>query len=741
MAQAADPFAAVSDTTDVPLSTLESHSHGADDDLRGLHVKGVVPLAEEGGSGNLQQALPFGRNVSGTDTWYSTHTRSSDSGDFEDAIDHDQHLGIGFVEQKGTVDTNLTDDPFSVFDVVPNTQMPPPTSIVGDGDPSSSEPQHHQTTDVDISGGFDEAVPGKQMDQGAENDDDFGDFEGGTSSAAQDQETADDDFGDFGGATQSTSQENESHLDAFGISDDPAATVSEPSGQPFQLSSSAGASQQPLEVDDNFGDFHDTPVIEAHKDDSDDDEFGDFGAASPPAEPQGAVDDDEFGDFDGASNQQQQQQQDLGAGALSSEFDQKDTNFDAFNGGPSSQAVEKDDFAAFAGAPLAEAHNDFGNFGGSSAPESHETQRPIADDEFGNFDGAASLEGKQPTELHGLDQDEFGAFDNATTSEITTKENTDFLAAGAVQQEGSSTVDDWGEFETVAAPAPQTETDTDFDTSFGDFADATVASTQDTTSGASPDCERCRDKIRSMATLLPEIILRQIGSPGHRLDLGECFEVNIGLDLPLDKDRKKKADRCIQLLELLSTSHTKLASTYWPQVLTVIRDELAFGISLLEETKKLPSRDVAHVRQSLDTMISGLSEYVRVSRSIAATLGDLLMLDPSTLLTIDTWASTWCSIGMIENVLEIEKLWKNVQQISRNVALPGSAIDKDTSLQVARATSAELCPSNWLCQLTLQPLSNLDKNTTKSPMEWKEKAFFACSANILANRCPFYIVE
>jgi hypothetical protein len=656
----ADPFAAVPDATDAPLPTLGSHSQDADDDFRGFQgVEGVVPSAEDGVSGNLQQPLPFNRNVSGTDTWYSTHTQSSGSGDFQDAIDHDQHLGIDV--------TNVDN--------------------------------------VDLLGGFDEVVRDKQMDQGADNDDDFGDFEGGTSLATQDQATADDDFGDFGGANQSTSQENESHLDTFGSFDGPAATtVSEPSDQPFQLSSSAGASQQPQ--DDNFGDFHDTPVIEAHKDDADDDAFGDFGAASP-VEPQGTVDDDEFGDFGGASNQQQQQQ-DLGAGAPSSEFDQQGTDFDAF-----------------------------GNFG-APAPELHETQKPIADDEFGDFDGAASSEVNQPTELHGSGQDEFGAFDSATTSEIATKENADYLAAGAVQQGTSSTVDDWGEFETVA-PVPQTETDTDFDASFGDFADATVTSTQDTTTGASPDCEQCRDKIRSMAALLPEVILRQTGSPGHHLDLGECFEVNIGLDLPLDTDRKKKTDRCIHLLELLSTSHTKLASTYWPQVLTVIRDELTVGISLLEETKKLPSRDVAHVRQSLDTMISGLSEYVRVSRSIVATLGDLLMLDPSALLTIDTWASTWCSIGMIENALEIEKLWKNVQQISRNVTLSGSAIDKDTSLQVARATSAERCPSNRLCQLTLQPLSNHDKNTTKSPVEWKEKAFFACSANILAHRCPFYM--
>jgi hypothetical protein len=716
-AHGADPFAAVSDATDAPLPTLESHSHGADYDFRGVHgVEGVVPLAEEGTSGKLHQPLPFSRDVSGTDTWYSTHTQSSDSGDFEDAIDHAQHLGTGVVEQKRRVDTDLSDDPFSVFDVVPNTQMPPPTSIFVDRDPSPSEPQHYQATSVAIFGGFDESVPDKQVNQGAENADNFGDFEGRTSSEAQDQTTADKNFGDFGGATQSASQENESHLDAFGAFDGSTATVSEPSGQRYQLSSSSGASQQPQDVEDNFGD-------------ADDDAFGDFGAASP-VESQGTVDDDEFGDFGGTSNQQQQ-----------SDFDQKKTNFDASNGGPSSQAVEEDDFAAFVGAPAsAEAHDDIGDFG-SSAPASHETHKPIEDDEFGDFDGAALPEGKEPPEFHGSDEAEFGAFDSATTSETTTKENIDFLAVGAVHQCTSSTADDWGEFETVAAPFPQTETDTDFDVSFGDFADATVTSAQDTTSGASPDCELCRDKIRSMATLLPEVLLRQTGSPGHRLDLGECFEVNIGLDLPLDKDRKKKTDRCIQLLELLSTSHTKLASTYWPQVLTVIRDELTVGISLLEETKKLPSRDVAHVRQPIHSMISGLSEYVRVSRSIVATVGDLLMLDPSALLTIDTWSSSWCSIGMIENALEIEKLWKNVQQIFRNVTLLGSPTDNDTSLQVARATSAERYPSIRLCQLTLRPLSNHDKNTTKSPVEWKEKAFFACSANILAHRCPFYIVE
>jgi hypothetical protein len=145
-------------------------------------------------------------------------------------------------------------------------------------------------------------------------------------------------------------------------------------------------------------------------------------------------------------------------------------------------------------------------------------------------------------------------------------------------------------------------------------------------------------------------------------------------------------------------------------------------------------------------MLSGLAEYMRVIRSIVASIGDLLLLDESALLTIDTWTSTWCSLSILEKPLESEKKWKEIQKLSGGTSLMTKA---DDTLRVEEIRSKAITTSSRsgglssktrLCELTLQALSPQDIRTTRAEVSFQGKCFMACSANLLANRCPFFVV-
>jgi hypothetical protein len=97
------------------------------------------------------------------------------------------------------------------------------------------------------------------------------------------------------------------------------------------------------------------------------------------------------------------------------------------------------------------------------------------------------------------------------------------------------------------------------------------------------------------------------------------------------------------------------------------------GSLLLEEASGLSSAEKRMVQQALETMVFGLGEFVRVARLIAASIGDLLMLDDTALLTIDTFASSWCSMAMLNGYLEIEKLWKDVEKLGKLLGLSPKA--------------------------------------------------------------------
>jgi hypothetical protein len=529
-----------------------------------------------------------------------------------------------------------------------------------------------------------------------------------------------DNFGDFGG--QTNSQEDNADFGAFeGVSgSNPGSLLDAAHVQPLD-----SASQE-----DEFGDFG-----EATKSGDVNGYLGAFDAVSAStsggpdfalAQPLGSLNqegDADFGDFGGAPPQNSINNN---ISTLTAEVD----FFGGFDEVPAGGQVdgiaevqENNEFRAFEESTSKEGAvstptDEFGGFGGAATDQPQNVS--TAEDDFGDFGSAAQDITKAPvtaSATQGSKDDDFDDFGDFGSFEQAPNAPSPVVVALPEQKTAD---DDWGDFENVAVPAAPVE-------SFGDFS-------------VDSNAQSMRDQIRSLSMQLPESLLRKAGLSGDHVDLAECFEVNIGMDTPLDSKKKKRVERCIQVFQCLSKGHSKLGSAYWEQVFKVVKDDLVVGSSVILDAKKLSSNELAQVEKPFQTMIAGFAEYMRVTRSIVATIGDVLMLDASALLTIDTWASTWCSLELLETALQIEKHWKEMQREVKNI-LPSIAGAMDSvSLGDIRTKSSGRSPSNKLCQLTLQPLAKDDTNTTRAEVSWQGKDFMACSANFLAHRCPFYVV-
>lgn len=176
---------------------------------------------------------------------------------------------------------------------------------------------------------------------------------------------------------------------------------------------------------------------------------------------------------------------------------------------------------------------------------------------------------------------------------------------------------------------------------------------------------------------------------------------------------------------LLTSSHEK-APSHWEKIMSIARDELAMGSFLLDEAKSLAGEKL--VLAALGTMVAGLVEYVRVVRSITSTLCDLLGVG----VTAEV-QELKDRIELLDSALEVEDLWNNVRQ----AASQGLDLDVpplESIVEIRSKCLQRFAESEHVCQLTLQPLSEDDKETTTSPVDWEGRFFMACAANFWANR-------
>ena len=566
------------------------------------------------------------------------------------------------------------------------------------------------------------------------------------------QHLEEDDFGDFGSAEHAAPVTDFAHAtqpqEEDGFGDFGSAEHTAP------VADFAHATQP--QEEDGFGDFgsaeHTAPVADfAHAaQPQEGDDFGDFGSAKHTAPVEvtdhaaQSAEGDYFGDFGTTelSTSVEQNVDDLGE--FKSEISSPvDGNYDNTRSG------EEDLFGAFGNAepnpPIEQTAErsqpggveEFGDFGsaGFIAPVEQKANDvpPEEEDDFGDFGSAKfSPPLEQQTDIVQTESDDdFGDFTVVETSQTNGPGSDENLSDFASFEDSSPPFDhlqqasqptamnkdgEWGDFENISAPSTKNE--------FTEEA-------------------RTRDRVRSLALQLPDCVLRKAGVSGDHVDLGESYENNVGIKSSMTEASRRRTQRCIQVLgSMTSTDNSKLASTFWAQVFDVVNEELEQAKRLLIETVSFSSEGWSEIRAPLSVMVRGLAEYMRVTRSIVASIGDVLLLDESAMLTVDTWTSTWCSLSVLEKALDCEKKWKEIQ--NQLIRTPLGAVD---TVSVEKIRSEANSPhagtrdnANAFCHLTLQPLREKNKDTTTDQVSFQGNSFMACSANFLANRCPFFLV-
>jgi len=353
-----------------------------------------------------------------------------------------------------------------------------------------------------------------------------------------------------------------------------------------------------------------------------------------------------------------------------------------------------------------------------------EAAEKVEEDDFGDF---GSFEQAEPP-LHGFNDSEVSA--PRTDDRFVDSSGFDSAPAPASEPDVATARDDnFGSFSAFKSTPAASDDD------FGDFTAFEAASAD--TSG-DDEWNVMREKVISLSQQLPSSIHNSfdIGKAFDRATNGGCSSAFTGEDL------KKQVEHCIQVLSLVSagSKHAKLASTYWAETMVIVRDELSLGNRLLNDVCKLSMTEQAVAAEPLQIMVAGMGEYVRVIRCIMASIADMMLSDLSAVLTGATLMTTWGSIPLATAALEIESLWTKIIDMSTTLGLP-----RTTSLETIVDIRSR-CMSRWqtstdLCQLSLQPLWKGDKETTKAAVLWQGKSFMACSANLLANKCPFYTIE
>jgi len=786
-----DPFGVLKRSVDAPLPSLQqsdAEEFGASDSVTETVTQIAAVTKADDDFGGFEAAATTVTNE-GTDAGdYNSPAVAPfdyDFGGFEDAAPAIESKGVNLIESKGV---NFGDsDPFGDLEDSQNAPLPALSNAFGElcvggvaalpslqQTSSMEEPQQNSDPFGDFAGNQDIPLPSLQQatlaekphtlvskDGGYPDPDLFGAF-GGSHDAPLpslqqhsllDEPQQENDFGNLETAPDVEISHPQVSKDKFDVH---SGVDQSGSGKDFGDSDAAPAAQEIQRndttnieqalSDDDFGNFDQAPGARIKPEDK----FSNTFAAFDSAEQSGSG--EEFGDFNAAPAAQEIQSNDndgFGAG---------DDNFGNFNQAPEAQPEEpqSNTFGASESADLNGSGEDFGDFDAASDIQESPSNE---NDSFGAFDSGVQTEADDQAPEAYIMPDEsqrenFGAFDDAeqigsgkdfvdfdvapVAQEIQSHDDTDFEAFASVEKTAAG--DDFGDFSKFQPPpnnydAASAESDDDFGDFegeyFGIFEGAGPISNENAT----------LEKIRALSLQLPESLLRKSGLSGEHVDLGECFEVNIGVEAVLDDQRSKRVQRCLQVLELLSKhNNSKLTTAYWSQIFDVVVEEILVGRKVLTEAQKLCTNDLNRVKKPLQTMIAGLQEYLRIIRSIVATIGDILMLESSAILTIDTWASTWCSLAVLEKPLKIEASWKDTEKEIDALSRSLSKANNSVSLEMIRRRVSERSSSTKLCQLTLVTLSVQDTGTTTAEVNWQGKDFMACSANFLAHRCPFYTV-
>ena len=185
------------------------------------------------------------------------------------------------------------------------------------------------------------------------------------------------------------------------------------------------------------------------------------------------------------------------------------------------------------------------------------------------------------------------------------------------------------------------------------------------------------------------------------------------------------------LCEILVEDESALCKK-WETVISTINGDLERGQKILDFfATKLSSNDRSIILQSikLSNHFLGLSEFVRITRYIMATLHDLLCLET------DGTLPTYHKSIFITHIEAIDKSWSAISMKALDLGILSEApLLKSVQEIRMRYLNCESTEQYELCQLTLQPLLSGENQGTSSTVTKDGKQYMACAANFLAHR-------
>jgi hypothetical protein len=326
---------------------------------------------------------------------------------------------------------------------------------------------------------------------------------------------------------------------------------------------------------------------------------------------------------------------------------------------------------------------------------------------------------------------DFGDFEVATPVEPQAKSeetNTEHY------ENGTKDDDEFGDFASFGPNSGVTETSTDLGVVLSEGHDGGNAFVAlETTNNHEEDIDQIKNKMIMLASQLPDVFWRKSSSAKGVVEFSDCFSAHVKAKA-LNPDLRSRIERSNDLLHALSSTHYKLASIDWLQSLSAIQEELSRGIKIMQEAKHMMQWEIDYVKGTLEMYADGIGELIRLTRSITATIGDLLLLEKSTQLTTDTVTSQWFDMDLVCKALEIETQWMQIAELKVQLQL-NSKVSIESLVEIR--SSGSVCPEDR-CYFTLQPLSSSTMQSTTTAVSWKGNKYMACSANFLASQYASY---
>lgn len=212
-------------------------------------------------------------------------------------------------------------------------------------------------------------------------------------------------------------------------------------------------------------------------------------------------------------------------------------------------------------------------------------------------------------------------------------------------------------------------------------------------------------------------------------------------DAPVAQEKKssdEKTDLQFILRSSLGEEYGKLPFL-WKTICKEVENDLQRGNKAMDYlSKSLSFKDRAIITKSkkLWDYIFGLTEFVRVIRSISSTIGELIGVSK----TIDVQESTitkWNYNDIISNAIIIESLWSDIISKALMLEIISRTPQLESVVEI-RARGGLSLRSDFQksnsCQITLQPFDAEETGCTQSPVVWNNKKCMACAANLCANR-------